>query len=72
MINCQTNLLNKYLQINSSFECIIPSCQGLTYEVNQVECLDKVTSHVSRYHCLFSWPNLDINNDSQNIRLITK
>jgi len=69
MINCETNLLNKNLQINSSFECI---SQGLTYEVNQVKRLDKVTSRVSRYHCLFSWPNLDINNDSQNIRLITK
>ncbi len=69
MINSQTNLLNKYLQINSSFECI---SQGLTYEVNQVKCLDKVTSSVSRYHCLFSWPNPDINHDSQNIRLITK
>jgi hypothetical protein len=34
MISCQTNQLNKSLQIN----CIIPTCEELNYETSQVKC----------------------------------
>lgn len=41
MISCQINQYNKHSENNSSFECIIPTCDELNYETSQIKCPHK-------------------------------
>ncbi|CAF1007333.1 unnamed protein product [Adineta steineri] len=47
MISCQINQYNKHSEINSSFECIIPTSDELNYETSQVTCPHKEQQHSS-------------------------
>ncbi len=41
MISCQINQCTKHSEMNSSFECIIPTSDELNYETSQVKCPHK-------------------------------